>query len=89
MPDRKPAAEDPVAVAMNFRMRLCNAQWGIDYLKYDWCNTEDNAGGYSLRNAFTGFAMAALIAWMLTVINVITSAPIPETMKIQNDIVVL
>ena len=44
---------------------------------------------YSVRNDFTGFANAAFIAWKLTVISVIASAPSPEAMKIHNDIVVL
>ena len=44
---------------------------------------------YSVLKLFTGFANAALIAWKLTVINVIISAPVPETIKTQNDTDVL
>ena len=44
---------------------------------------------HSVLNDFTGFATAAFMAWKLTVISVITSAPIPETINIQNGIPVL
>ena len=45
--------------------------------------------GHSVLKDFTGFAIAAFMAWKLTVISVITSAPIPETINIQNGIPVL
>jgi hypothetical protein len=44
---------------------------------------------YSVLKLFTGFAIAAFIAWKLTVINVIINAPNPEKIKTQNDICVL
>ena len=44
---------------------------------------------HSVLKLFTGFANAAFIAWKLTVINVIASAPTPEAINTQNDIVVL
>ena len=44
---------------------------------------------YSLLKLSTGFANAAFIAWKLTVIKVIISAPNPEKIKTQNEIVVL
>ena len=44
---------------------------------------------YSVLKLFTGFAIAAFIAWKLTVINVIANAPIPERINIQTEIVVL
>ena len=39
---------------MNIRTRLQYAAWGVDYLKYDWCNTstQDAQAAYALiRNA--------------------------------------
>ena len=44
---------------------------------------------HSVLKLFTGFAIAAFIAWKLTVINVMANAPNPEAMNTQNDIVVL
>ena len=44
---------------------------------------------HSVRKLLTGLANAAFIAWKLTVINVITNAPRPDIIKIQNEIVVL
>ena len=41
---------------------------------------------HSVRNDLTGFAMAALIAWKLTVIKVISRAPTPAAAKIHNEI---
>ena len=41
---------------------------------------------YSVRNDFTGLAIAAFIAWKLTVNKVITKAPEPAAAKIHHDI---
>jgi hypothetical protein len=46
-------------------------------------------GFYSVLKLFTGLAKAAFIAWKLTVINVITSAPRPDTINTHHEIVVL
>jgi hypothetical protein len=43
---------------------------------------------YSVLNDFTGLAIAALIAWKLTVINVIIKAPPPAAINIHHEIVV-
>ena len=40
---------------------------------------------YSVRNDFTGLAIAAFIAWKLTVNKVITNAPAPAVAKIHHD----
>src|SRR5579871_2385799 len=44
---------------------------------------------YSERRLFTGFAIAAFIAWKLTVINVIINAPTPDATNTHTDIDVL
>ena len=49
----------------------------------------NSLSAYSVRRLFTGLAIAALIAWKLTVISVMASAPTPETIKTQNEILVL
>ena len=41
---------------------------------------------YSVLKFFTGFAMAALIAWKLTVAMVMNRAPIAARMKTHSDI---
>ena len=46
-------------------------------------------GRHSVRNDSTGFATAALIAWKLTVINVIAKAPAAEIINIQSEMLVL
>lgn len=44
---------------------------------------------HSVLKLFTGLAIAAFIAWKLTVSNVIANAPNPDTINIHNDMVVL
>jgi hypothetical protein len=41
--------------------------------------------GYSVLRLFTGFAIAAFIAWKLTVITVISNAPHAAAAKIHHD----
>jgi len=41
---------------------------------------------HSVLKLFTGFAMAAFIAWKLTVSRVITNAPTADKTKIPHDI---
>ena len=43
---------------------------------------------HSVRKLFTGFAIASLIAWKLTVSNVISNAPMPEIRKTHNEMFV-
>ncbi len=35
---------------MNIRMRVQYAAWGVDYLKYDWCNTTSQDAKASYAN---------------------------------------
>jgi alpha-galactosidase len=46
MPVGKLAEKNPAAEVTNTKDALTYAKWGVDYLKYDWCNTEKlNAEG--------------------------------------------
>jgi hypothetical protein len=43
---------------------------------------------YSVRRLFTGLAIAALIAWKLTVINAISNAARPAAINIHHEILI-
>ncbi len=58
-------------------------------LSYMFLFTIHDSYYHSVLKLFTGLAIAALIAWKLTVSNVIIKAPKPAAMNIQNDIAVL
>ena len=48
-----------------------------------------HAAAHSVRSDFTGFAIAAFIAWKLTVINAINKAVIPAKANTHHSITVL
>ena len=61
-----------------------SAQLNRDHLRL----TSDASRHYSLRNDFTGFAIAALIAWTLTVSIAMNNATVPATAKTHQRILV-
>ena len=65
-------ADQPRLVLQTYLQAIFGSFWKIVF-------------GYSLRRLLKGFVVAALTAWKLTVINVISSAPKAAIPKIQTD----